>query len=669
MRISIIVPVYNIEKWLPKCLDSVLSQTLKDFEVLCVDDGSTDGSPLILNEYAKRDARVKVVCQENAGAGSARNRGLDMAAGDYIVFMDPDDYYPVDDVLEKLYAAVTENGCEIAGGRLRQFTDDGEGNGKSWIGGDAFPRYGVVSYREYQSPYWYYCYIYSRELIEREHLRFPLYRRFQDPPFFIRAMLSAEKFYAIEDVVYCWRTSHKTVDWEANNCRLLREHLSGVLEVLRLADKNGLDKIFLKVAKQSYKLVDVENIYLETKDIFCELAELVAKTSILSAWSKFKVAKCFLRRVDFRSRLTRFLELPSKSRIIDRIGARLDVMRVNKAIASGRYKYVHLLYHDKFSVPFVEFLNRNFPTDEHLVLSRRLSDHKFPTGENVLEIRRFKGLDLKSQKIKKIICHSLFDTKLVDFLYVNKALLQKAYWAIWGGDLYNAPRDAKNDFVRKNFKGYIAGVDREYAIAKYGMSGMFYDVYLYHPIPAEKLDAARRNVVPHSGVRVQINNSSDESTLEIMETLSRFADRDLTVTTVLSYGQLQWKDEIIKRGTLLFGSRFEFIDRYMSQEEYAGYMASNDILVLNQPRQQAVGNTAAMLYMGKKVFIREEVSTYKGFVAAGMSIHSTQTIGSLSFDEFVEYNEKSRTGTSAIAASAFFDEESCSKSFREFLIH
>lgn len=633
MKISIIIPVYNVEKWLPKCLDSVLSQTLKDFEALCVDDGSTDGSSSILSEYVRRDARIKVVRQENAGAGSARNRGLDMATGDYVVFMDPDDYYPSDDVLEKLHAAVTGNGCEIAGGRLVQFTDDGRGNERSWIGGDAFPRYGVVSYREYQSPYWYYCYIYSRELIEREHLRFPLYRRFQDPPFFINVMLSAEKFYAIEDVVYCWRTSHKKVDWEANNCRLLREHLSGALEVLRIADKNGLDKIFLKVAKQSYKIVDAENLYRATRNVFYDLAKLVAKTSLLSAWRKLNFAKYFLRSATFRSRLMRFLELPSKSRIIDRIGARLDVMRVNKAIASGRYKYVHLLYHDKFSVPFVEFLNRNFPTDEHLVLSRRLSSHDFPTGENVLEIRRFKGLDLKSEKIEKIICHSLFDTKLVDFLYINKALLKKAYWVMWGGDLYNAPRDEKNDFVRKNLCGYINKIDMEYALSKYGMKGQFF--HCSSMFPTLKLEVPKAKA--HEGVRVQINNSCDCSTLEMLDVLSKFKDENVVITTVLSYGDMKFRDAIIEKGRSIFGKKFEFLDRYLSSKEYAIWQNSNDVLVLNQRRQQGLGNTLFALKSGKKVYLRSDVSTFKYISENGGCVFDTLAISGMLWQSFAEY--------------------------------
>lgn len=301
--VSVIVPVYNVERWLPECLDSVLSQTMAEFEVLCVDDGSTDGSGAILEEYRRRDARIKVFRQRNAGAGPARNHGLDEASGEYVVFMDPDDYYPSDDVLEKLYKAVKDNACHIAGGRLRQFTDDGDGKAESWIAGDPFPRYGMVPYREYQSPYWYYCYIYSRQLIERGCLRFPAYRRFQDPPFFIKAMSAAGDFLAMEDVVYCWRTSHKKVDWDADDCRLLREHLSGALEVLRLAEINGLGRMFFKIAKQSAKLVGDGRRCSAAEDVLVDMAYLVSRTDVLPAWKKIKVAGKFMRSATLAERI------------------------------------------------------------------------------------------------------------------------------------------------------------------------------------------------------------------------------------------------------------------------------------------------------------------------------------------------------------------------------
>lgn len=92
MRFSIIIPVFNVEKELRRCLDSVLNQSFKDFEVIVVDDGSTDGSGYICDEYEKIDKRIKVVHQQNGGLASARNTGLDIAAGEYFVFLDSDDY-------------------------------------------------------------------------------------------------------------------------------------------------------------------------------------------------------------------------------------------------------------------------------------------------------------------------------------------------------------------------------------------------------------------------------------------------------------------------------------------------------------------------------------------------------------------------------------------------
>ena len=90
-KISIIVPVYNTEKYLPRCIDSILNQTFKDFELILINDGSTDLSAEIIEDYARMDKRIKTLHIENSGQGAARNRGLDIATGDYIGFVDSDD--------------------------------------------------------------------------------------------------------------------------------------------------------------------------------------------------------------------------------------------------------------------------------------------------------------------------------------------------------------------------------------------------------------------------------------------------------------------------------------------------------------------------------------------------------------------------------------------------
>lgn len=112
-KVSVILPVYNVEKYLRQCLDSVIGQTLKEIEIIAVDDGSTDGSPAILDEYAAREPRMKVIHQRNAGAGAARNAGLDAATGDYVIFFDPDDYVG-EEMLRKLYDYANEVDADVA---------------------------------------------------------------------------------------------------------------------------------------------------------------------------------------------------------------------------------------------------------------------------------------------------------------------------------------------------------------------------------------------------------------------------------------------------------------------------------------------------------------------------------------------------------------------------
>ncbi len=112
-KISIIIPVYNAEKYLDDCMDSVLNQTFEDFELILVNDGSTDRSGELCDEYAKNDKRIKVVHTENNGQGSARNTGIDMATGEYIGFVDCDDYIDYD-MYEVLYDNMVRENADLS---------------------------------------------------------------------------------------------------------------------------------------------------------------------------------------------------------------------------------------------------------------------------------------------------------------------------------------------------------------------------------------------------------------------------------------------------------------------------------------------------------------------------------------------------------------------------
>ncbi len=112
-KISIIVPIYNVEKYLERCVDSLINQTYRDIEIVLVDDGSPDGCPAMCDEFAKADPRIKVVHKQNGGVSSARNAGVDNATGDLIAFVDPDDYVEYD-FLEFLYSLMTQNDADIS---------------------------------------------------------------------------------------------------------------------------------------------------------------------------------------------------------------------------------------------------------------------------------------------------------------------------------------------------------------------------------------------------------------------------------------------------------------------------------------------------------------------------------------------------------------------------
>ena len=113
MKVSVIVPVYNVEKYLRRCIDSILAQTYGDIEVILVDDGSTDESNKICREYKDRDKRIKLVIKENGGLSSARNAGLKKASGNYVVFIDSDDYV-CNEYIERLVELVRLNDAEMA---------------------------------------------------------------------------------------------------------------------------------------------------------------------------------------------------------------------------------------------------------------------------------------------------------------------------------------------------------------------------------------------------------------------------------------------------------------------------------------------------------------------------------------------------------------------------
>lgn len=241
-KISVIVPMYNMEKYIEECLDSILQQTLSDLEIIIINDGSTDSSLNIIREYQKKDNRIVVIDKANAGVGAARNDGIKAASGDYIAFIDPDDMYAGDEVLLHLYQVAEREGVSIIGGKTVFLYQDGKTKEESTkqVGTLSINAIGLTEYSAYQYDYGYVCYIYRRELLIDNQIYFPLYSRFQDPPFFVKAMIAAERFYALDEPVYLYRqlpgaaklTPKKTIDF-----------LHGIMDNLCISKEHGLAQL------------------------------------------------------------------------------------------------------------------------------------------------------------------------------------------------------------------------------------------------------------------------------------------------------------------------------------------------------------------------------------------------------------------------------------------
>jgi glycosyltransferase involved in cell wall biosynthesis len=224
--VSIIVPVYNVEHYLAVSLTSVLGQTLKDIEVIAIDDGSTDGSPDILRRFELADKRVVAKRQENAGAGAARNHGLSLASGRYVYFLDSDDVLYNEQALSRLFSAMSKSGMNMCGGNFELICDRAKNSSKpddvNILDKELFYKNStnfhfatekVGQASDYKSASWFWRFIFDREFLLRHDIHFPDYRRFQDVPFLAKAITKTNGIHFIADITHCYRVNHKIMKY------------------------------------------------------------------------------------------------------------------------------------------------------------------------------------------------------------------------------------------------------------------------------------------------------------------------------------------------------------------------------------------------------------------------------------------------------------------------
>lgn len=216
-QVSVIVPVYNVEKYISECVDSIVGQSYKHLEIILVDDGSPDSCPEICDEFASKDSRIKVIHKKNAGLGFARNSGLEIAKGKYVMFVDSDDYL-VETAVQTLVNYASQNRAQFVKAAFKKINDSGiviyeksqefKSFDKNGIEYELRPRMlGSSPSKSDSIEMSVWATLYDRELIEHNKLRFDSEREIvsEDLPFNLSYLSYCERALMLDDKLYCYR--------------------------------------------------------------------------------------------------------------------------------------------------------------------------------------------------------------------------------------------------------------------------------------------------------------------------------------------------------------------------------------------------------------------------------------------------------------------------------
>ena len=300
MRFSIIIPCYKVEKYLCACVDSVLQQTFKDFELILVDDGSPDRVPEICDAYAEKDIRVKVIHQSNRGQADARNAGTAVAKGDYISYIDSDDYLIDERVLERLEERIAKTGPDIVHYKFVEwFENDGhiapckfdyqvETEGRELA--DIYCE--LIDKDAYYNSAW--SKVIRRELLTEHHIHFEKGILGEDNEWFYHVVMVAQKLELIDEPLYVYRRRAGSIT-KTGTVKNLRDQLHVLQKWERLLQGNCDEKrskvVWGSLAKQYCSAViiyagleQVDSFYPELKRMAYMLHTSRNKRVVIFRW-------------------------------------------------------------------------------------------------------------------------------------------------------------------------------------------------------------------------------------------------------------------------------------------------------------------------------------------------------------------------------------------------
>jgi len=315
-KVSIIVPIYNVEKYLKRCLESLLNQTLRDIEIILVNDGSPDNCPQLCDEYAKKDSRVTVIHKENGGLGFARNSGLEIAQGSYIAFVDSDDYVDLN-MYEKLlstaekfsldtvYCGLNNVDANLKVHPISEVSEltifDSSNDIQSVLLDMIATKPEEKIERKYRMSVWHA--IYSRDIIDKNNIRFSSEREFlsEDILFDIDYLTKSSKIAFIPDpfYYYCYNESSLTKSFRADRLEKQKKLYHAIIQKLdnlgfpKKKYKNRLDKFFIGYIK--FNLGNISNSTIAYKEKY-RLVQKICSDSIWKNMEEYPINKISIKQ-------------------------------------------------------------------------------------------------------------------------------------------------------------------------------------------------------------------------------------------------------------------------------------------------------------------------------------------------------------------------------------
>ena len=315
VKVSVVIPVYNVENYLEECLDSIINQTLKDIELICINDGSTDASIDILEKYAKADSRIQIFNQNNSGLSASRNRGIELSKGEFVYFIDSDDYLDLN-ALKELYDLSVKYDPDFIIFKLINFDD----------GTDEFYEsdyYEMDCLKDYRNKLFNYRDVgdkiadvavtaqgkfFKKEVIS--DIRFPEGLIFEDNLFFWKALLKSEKIFYLDKHLYYHRVRQNSIT--TTSTIKFADSIQIINKIIDLLKENGVYNIFkrefiemkMKSAHSRFEAVreeDKKEFYKLLKDDFQKHID------------EYEHDDVFINEVSFRSKLIFNTLLESRS--------------------------------------------------------------------------------------------------------------------------------------------------------------------------------------------------------------------------------------------------------------------------------------------------------------------------------------------------------------------